>query len=59
MKNYLLLVLLRSFVLSKHGERMYPIHLEHSFRLDTHEIEIPLELPIKMDGFMFAKLRIG
>ena len=46
-------------ILAKYGQRMYPIHTEHSFRLDSHEIEIPIETPLKMDGFLFKKLRIG
>ena len=58
MKNYFIYFFFH-LILAKDGQRMYPIHTEHSFRLDSHEIEIPIEIPLKMDGFLFRKLRIG
>ena len=58
MKNHFI-HLFFDIILAKYGQRMYPIHTEHSFRLDSHEIEIPIETPLKMDGFLFRKLRIG
>jgi len=44
---------------AKQTERMYPLHLEHSFRLDSREINIPMEVPITLDGKSFGNLRLG
>lgn len=44
---------------SKNIDRMYPIHLEHSFRLDTHEINLPMLEPIMLDGLYYKNLRLG
>jgi hypothetical protein len=46
-------------ILAKNVDRMYPIHMEHSYRLDTSEIHIPVENPMRLDGFYFKTLRIG